>query len=69
MFGEVTGNSGGSKCRSAIRDYFDIRKYDWKGFSPSRTASARGDFLDQCGSADSSSKKRINNKFGRQFGF
>lgn len=68
MFGKLTGNSGGSECSSAERDYFNIEikrkgKIRWD-----RTSAARGDFLNSCPAADQGFNKKINDTFGRSRG-
>ena len=63
--GSMMGGSGGSMCKSAIDDYFDIRKYKHGDFSPSRTPRARASWLNGCDSPDNKvTKDRINAKYG-----
>jgi hypothetical protein len=68
MYGKLTGNSGGSECSSAEADYFNIIKKKHGDISWSRTATARGQFLNSCGGADSAINKKINDKFGKVMG-
>ncbi|KFF42190.1 hypothetical protein JH25_27890 [Pseudomonas sp. BRG-100] len=68
MFGKFTGNSGGSECRSAEKDYFSIKIKKRGKIKWSRTAAARGQFLNSCPAADKNINKKINDKFGRVFG-
>lgn len=68
MGGLVMGKSGGSACSGAIRDFFTIIKFDSDGgFSPSKTAKARGNFLNGCAGAPADVKKKITQEFGRVF--
>ena len=68
MYGRFTGNSGGSECRPAEADYFDIKKKKKHRIDWNATASARQDFLNSCPSADRGFTKKINDKFGKAGG-
>jgi hypothetical protein len=52
MAGKLHGQSGGSSCSQPISDYFSIIKYGkrWR-FSPSKTAAARFNYLNNCSTA------------------
>lgn len=63
LFGEATGHSGGSACHPYLEKYFSIIVFH-HGFSGSRTADARRDFLNQCPSVDPAQKKLIGDRFG-----
>ncbi|PUA41535.1 killer protein [Pseudomonas protegens] len=69
MYGKFTGNSGGSECRSAVADYFDIlvfkkkKRIDWN-----QTAKERLGFMNSCPGADRGKTQEINNKFGKSRG-
>ena len=65
MFGKATGNSGGSACSSAERDFFNIVKKKKGAFLPDHTADARKQLLGQCKAADPASIAQIISKFGR----
>ena len=65
MFGRFTGNSGGSECSSAEREYFSILVKKHGNIKWSRTSSARQDYLDSCPGADRGYTKKINDKFGK----
>ncbi len=63
--GIMMGGSGGSACKSAIQDYFDILKFRKGKFSPSRTASARGSYLAACPSSENKANaSMINSAYG-----
>lgn len=68
MFGMFTGNSGGSECRSAERDYFSIVVKKKGKIRWSKTADARRDHLNSCPQADRGITKKINDKFGKASG-
>ena len=65
MFGRFTGNSGGSECSSAERDYFSILVKKHGNIKWSKTATARLNYLDSCPEADRGYTKKINDKFGK----
>lgn len=66
--GIMMGGSGGGACSSAIDAYFDIRRYRKGDFSPSRTAKARGSFLDKCPSSENKANaSMINSAYGGVF--
>ena len=64
MFGKLTGNSGGSACSSAERDYFSILVKKHGNIKWSKTATARLNYLNSCPGADRSYTQQINAKFG-----
>lgn len=69
MAGMVQGAGVVSGCSGAVRDYFSIIKFRKGKFSASRTASARGSFLNSCPANDGWASK-INSQYGRmRFGF
>lgn len=65
MFGKFTGNSGGSECTAPEADYFNIVVKKKHGINWNATASARGQFLNSCPSADRGFTQKINDKFGK----
>jgi hypothetical protein len=65
MFGKFTGNSGGSECTSAEADYFSIIVKKKHGIDWNATASARGQFLNSCPTADHGITQKINDMFGK----
>ncbi len=65
MFGKLTGNSGGSACSSAERDYFSILVKKHGNIKWGKTATARQNYLNSCPSADRGYTKKINDKFGK----
>src|SRR5699024_12312189 len=66
MYGEVTGNGGGSSCRGPIRDYFKVIKTKHGIPHPGRTLSARKDFLNACGGSGTKSQAtKVHSKFGK----
>ncbi|MDD2859585.1 MAG: TrbM/KikA/MpfK family conjugal transfer protein [Acidiphilium sp.] len=67
LAGQAMGQGGGSACTSYMASYFSIVRFHHGDFSPSRTASARMDFLNQCKSADSQTKNSDNSRYGRQW--
>lgn len=64
MFGKLTGNSGGSACSSAERDYFSILVKKHGNIKWSKTATARLDYLNSCNGADRTYTQQINARFG-----
>ena len=64
MFGKLTGNSGGSACSSAERDYFSIVVKKHGNIKWGKTATARLNYLNGCSEADRSYTQKINDKFG-----
>ena len=68
LAGEMIGGSGGGECAGPIADYFSIVKFKKGDFSPSRTAKARGSYLNQCTSDKSGTAQRVNGKYGRLLG-
>jgi len=65
MFGKFTGNSGGSECVAPEADYFAIKIMKKHGIDWNATASARGQFLNSCSTADRGYTQQINDKFGK----
>jgi len=65
MYGKATGNSGGSSCSSAERDFFNIVKKKKGAFLPDHTADARQQLLEQCKAADPEAISKIISAFGR----
>lgn len=68
MFGKFTGNSGGSECTSAEKDYFDIVVKKKGKIKWNETADQRGEFLNSCPGSDKGPNKQINDKFGKMGG-
>ncbi|WP_158782794.1 kikA from plasmid origin [Pantoea sp. BAV 3049] len=64
MAGKAMGSGGGSDCKSAERDFFNIVKKNKNGFLPSHTSDARKALLVQCKEADPSTIAQIISKFG-----
>lgn len=66
LYGMFTGSGGGSACKKPLEDYFSIIKFGSFGqVLTGHTHSARGDYLSSCGDADSSTVKKVNDKYGR----
>ena len=70
MYGKATGNSGGSECKSAERDFFNIVKKNKHGFLPNHTKDARKAFLNECpdngeGGSNQSMISQIISKYGK----
>ena len=65
MAGKLEGQSGGGACSSPIADYFNIIKYGkhWH-FSPSKTITARLNFLNSCGGEVGAWPTEINAVYG-----
>lgn len=68
MYGKVTGNSGGSECTSAERNFFNIVKKNKHGFQPGRTFDARKAFLGECPDAGKEEINKILSKYGKKRG-
>ncbi|WP_440057889.1 TrbM/KikA/MpfK family conjugal transfer protein [Pseudomonas fragariae (ex Marin et al. 2024)] len=68
MYGMFTGNSGGSECTSAEKDYFSIVVKKKGKIRWSDTANARQEYLDSCPKADRGISQKINDKFGKTSG-
>lgn len=66
MWGKFTGKDGGSGCKPAVQDYFDIvvkkkkGRIDWNA-----TSSERKKLLDNCPTADGGFTKKINDTYGK----
>jgi hypothetical protein len=65
LAGEAIGQ-GGSGCAGYLASYFSIRVFKGGDFKPGDTESARGNYLNQCSSADSGTRSSLNSQFGRQ---
>ncbi|MDC9589618.1 hypothetical protein PSI23_09955 [Xenorhabdus sp. XENO-10] len=64
--GKVTGNSGGSECRSAEKAFFRINALKKRHrFNPGKMFNLRKQFLGQCSSADPVAVSQILTKFGK----
>ncbi|MDR2925506.1 MAG: hypothetical protein LBU76_06110 [Azoarcus sp.] len=61
------GLSSPSGCRKSINAFFKIRRERHGHFSPSRTANARRDRLNQCGGAEKSQKDFIVSQWGHLY--
>lgn len=55
-------------CTGYVEKYFAIQAFHNGDFSPSRTAKARMNFLNQCQGSDAQSKNSVNNRYGGQMG-
>ncbi|MFP3558193.1 TrbM/KikA/MpfK family conjugal transfer protein [Paraburkholderia sp. SIMBA_049] len=67
MAGKVQGQSGGSDCNQAIKDFFSIKRYHHGHLDLGPTSDARRQFLDQCPDSqkqNSSSVDEIISRFG-----
>ncbi len=64
LAGLIAGGSAGGDCAKYEANYFSIVRYHHGHFDLSGTSSARGDFLNQCGSADGDQKSSANSKYG-----
>lgn len=65
LYGKAVGSSGGSECRSAEKDFFNILKKKKRGIRWDQTFDARKAFLNQCSTADPAAISKIMSKFGR----
>ncbi|TDN48064.1 TrbM/KikA/MpfK family conjugal transfer protein [Scandinavium goeteborgense] len=65
MAGKAQGGSGGADCDPAVKKFMSIIKKKHGDFSPSRTANARRDKLNECPSADGGLVDKVISKFGR----
>ena len=52
LYGKAVGQGGGSECRSAEKDFFNILKKKKGSIRWSKTFDARKAFLNQCSTAD-----------------
>lgn len=68
LYGKAVGQGGGSECRSAEKDFFNILKKKKGSIRWSKTFDARKAFLNQCSTADPASISKIMSKFGRTRG-
>ena len=64
MFGKLTGNSGGSECKSAEKKFFSIQVKKKGKFKPDATQDARRQFVNQCPAGDGWGDK-IADKYGK----
>lgn len=62
---EKQSGNGGSECRSAEKDFFNILKKKKGSIRWSKTFDARKAFLNQCSTADPAAISKIMSKFGR----
>ncbi|WP_085446072.1 TrbM/KikA/MpfK family conjugal transfer protein [Escherichia coli] len=65
LYGKATGNGGGSECRGAEKDFFNILKKKKGNIRWGKTFNARKAFLNQCSAADPTAIAKIMSKFGR----
>ena len=65
MFGKLTGNSGGSECKSAEKKFFSIEVKKRGKFKPGPTFDARKEFLGGCEGSDPAFSDKIMDKFGK----
>ncbi|HAV7909711.1 TPA: conjugal transfer protein [Escherichia coli] len=65
LYGKAVGQGGGSECRSAEKDFFNILKKKKGSIRWSKTFDARKSFLNQCSTADPAAISKIMSKFGR----
>ncbi|EEX7427893.1 conjugal transfer protein [Escherichia coli] len=68
LYGKVIGSGGGSECKSAEKDFFNIIKKKKGSIRWSKTFDARKAFLNQCTTADPAAISKIMSKFGRSWG-
>lgn len=66
--GMLTGDSGGSECNDAVRDYFSIQVFKHGDFNPSKTLKKRKNYLSQCPADDGGTRDKINSKWGKSLG-
>ena len=62
---KLIGSGGGSECKSAEKDFFNIIKKKKGSIRWSKTFDARKAFLNQCTTADPAAILKIMSKFGR----
>ncbi len=65
LYGKAVGQGGGSECRSAEKDFFNILKKKKGSIRWSKTFDARKAFLNQCSTADPTAISKIMSKFGK----
>ena len=65
LYGKAVGQGGGSECRSAEKDFFNILKKKKGNIRWSKTFDARKAFLNQCSTADPAAISKIMSKFGK----
>ncbi|EEX7658531.1 conjugal transfer protein [Escherichia coli] len=68
LYGKAIGSGGGSECKSAEKDFFNIIKKKKGSIRWSKTFDARKAFLNQCATADPAAISKIMSKFGRSWG-
>jgi len=68
MFGKLTGNSGGSECRSAENEYFSIQVKKRGKIRWDPTSTAREQFLNSCQGADQGINKKSTIGLERSWG-
>ncbi|RZX49724.1 conjugal transfer protein [Escherichia coli] len=68
LYGKAIGSGGGSECKSAEKDFFNIIKKKKGSIRWSKTFDARKAFLNQCTTADPAAISKIMSKFGRSWG-
>jgi len=68
LAGVMMTGSNPDKCSGYIETYFGIIATKRGIFNPTKTATARLDFLKQCRSGDSQSQNNVNNRYGKSRG-
>lgn len=68
LFGEATGNGGGSGCDKYVNPYYQINVFEDGFFRPDKTAEQRMNYLKGCKSADNNSLQVANTNGGNQYG-
>jgi hypothetical protein len=68
LAGVIMTGSNPSQCSSYIEKYFLVIGKRHGVFDPSKTLSARKNFLKQCKSGDSDSQNTVNDKYGKSRG-
>lgn len=66
LAGQAAGQRGGSACSGYMSEYFSIRVFKGGSFKSGDTSSERGNFLNECSSAPSSTRSSVNSQYGRQ---
>ncbi|MEN8517777.1 TrbM/KikA/MpfK family conjugal transfer protein [Burkholderia sp. RS02] len=64
MMGKATGQSGGSDCDQAIKDFFSIKRFHRGDFDPDPTSNARRQFLNQCPDAQHANAGNVDQIIG-----
>ncbi|EPZ2570095.1 TrbM/KikA/MpfK family conjugal transfer protein [Salmonella enterica subsp. enterica serovar Kiambu] len=65
LYGKAVGSGGGSQCKSAEKDFFNILKKKKGSIRWSKTFDARKAFLNQCSTAEPAAISKIMSQFGR----